>query len=129
MPTYMSLIKLTHQGVTSIGESPARLDAAREAMRAFGVEMKDFYLGMGQYDIIVVTEAPDDAAVAKALLSIAASGNVRSETMRVFREEEYREIVHAVQPAAAASPFAAFETIRQKLAESIEEVQRALHRE
>src|SRR5580693_5297874 len=121
MPTYISLIKLSHQGITSIRESPSRLEAAREVMRSFGGELKDFYFTMGQYDIVVISEAPDDMAVAKGLLAIGSAGNVRSETMRVFQESEYREIVGSL-PAAESQTVAALEAVRQKLAESIEEL-------
>lgn len=123
MPTYISLITLSHQGITSVSDSPSRLEAARETFRNFGAELKDFYFAMGRYDIVVVSEAPDDASVAKALLSIAAGGNVRSETLRVFNEGEYRDIVAAV-PSATSQTQAAFETVRQKLAESMDELQR-----
>jgi uncharacterized protein with GYD domain len=128
MPTYISLIKLSHQGITSIKESPSRLETAREIMRNFGAELKDFYFTMGQYDIVVVTEAPDDVAVAKGLLAIGSSGNVRSETMRVFKEDEYRQIVDAL-PAADSQTQAAFENVRQRLVESIEELQRVFRRD
>ena len=128
MPTYMSLIKLSHQGITSIKESPSRLEAAREVMRSFGGELKDFYFTMGQYDIVTVIEAPDDAAVAKALLTIGSSGNVRSETMRVFAEDEYREIVGAVRGAESPA-MNAIESVRQKLVESMDELQRVFRRD
>lgn len=123
MPTYISLIKLSHQGITSIKESPSRLEAAREVMRGFGGELKDFYFTMGEYDIVVISEAPDDMAVAKGLLSIASGGNVRTETMRGFREDEYREIVGSV-PVAESQTLAALDAVRQKLLESVEELQR-----
>ena len=128
MPTYISLIKLSHQGITNIKESPSRLEAAREAMRSFGGELKDFYFTMGQYDMVVISEAPDDMAAAKGLLAIGSAGNVRTETMRVFREDEYREIVGSV-PAAESQALAAFETVRQKLVESIDELQRVFRRD
>lgn len=128
MPTYISLIKLSHQGVTTIKESPSRLEGAREVMRSFGGELKHFYFTMGQYDMVVINEAPDDVAVAKGLLSIGASGNVRTETMRVFSEDEYREIVGSV-PASDTQTLAAFEAVRQKLVESMEELQRVFRRD
>ena len=128
MPTYISLITLSHQGITNIKESPSRLEAAREVMRSFGGELKDFYFTMGQHDIVVISEAPDDVAVAKGLLAIASTGNVRSETMRAFREDEYREIVGSV-PAAENQAFAALDAVRQKLIESVEELQRVFRHE
>ena len=129
MPTYISLIKLSHQGITTIKDGPSRLDSAREILRGFGAEMKDFYFTMGQYDIIVITEAPDDTTVAKGLLAIASGGNITTQTLRAFREDEYKEIVNAVQPMTEHPALAAVEIVRQKLVESLDELQRALRRD
>jgi uncharacterized protein with GYD domain len=96
MATYISLIKLTHQGITSIKDGPARLEAGKEALKAFGSELNAFYLTMGRYDIVAISEAPDDAAAAKVALAIGAAGNVTTETLRAFTEDEYREIVAAL---------------------------------
>ena len=96
MPTYISLIKLTHQGVTSIKEGPARLEAGKDTLKAFGSELKAFYLTMGRYDLITISEAADEMAAAKVALAIGSAGNVTTETLRAFTELEYREIVNAL---------------------------------
>jgi uncharacterized protein with GYD domain len=96
MPTYISLINLTHQGVTSIKEGPARLETGKETLKAFGSELKAFYLTMGRYDIVAISEVPDDMAAAKVALAISSAGNVTTETLRAFTEDEYREIVGAL---------------------------------
>lgn len=96
MPTYISLINLTPQGVTSIKEGPARLETGKETLKAFGSELKAFYLTMGRYDIVAISEAPDDMAAVKVALAISSAGNVTTETLRAFTEEEYREIVEAL---------------------------------
>ena len=80
----------------TIKDGPERLEASRQTLEAFGAEVKDFYLAMGQYDAVVVVEAPDDETVAKASLAIGSLGNVRIETLRAFTEEEYRGIVRAL---------------------------------
>jgi uncharacterized protein with GYD domain len=51
---------------------------------------------MGRYDMVVVAEAPDDEAMAKIALAISSGGAVRTETLRAFPEDEYREIVAAL---------------------------------
>jgi uncharacterized protein with GYD domain len=43
---------------------------------------------MGQYDAVVISEAPDDATVAKLALAAGGRGNVRTETLRAFDEDE-----------------------------------------
>jgi uncharacterized protein with GYD domain len=93
MPTYIAMLKWTQQGLQNVRQSPSRLDTARKGLEAAGVKLKDFYMVMGQHDMVLVVEAPDDASVAKAILATAASGAVSSETCRAFTEAEYRQIV------------------------------------
>ncbi len=93
MATYISLLKFTSQGIERIKESPARLDAAKQAFQAMGAELKEFYLVMGSYDIVIISEAPDDETVAKLALSIGSQGNIRTETLRAFTEDEYRKVI------------------------------------
>ncbi len=93
MATYISLFRYTHQGITSIKQAPGRVDAARQAYRALGAELKALYLVMGRYDFVALVEAPDDTVAAKAALALASRGNVSSETLRAFTEDEFRSIV------------------------------------
>ncbi len=93
MPTYISLINFTQKGVETIKDGGKRLDAARQAFRAAGAELKAFYLVMGQYDAVAISEAPNDDVVAKLVLTTAAMGNVRTTTSRAFTEDEYRKII------------------------------------
>ena len=96
MPTYIHLVQWTQKGIESVKESPDRLDAARRAARAVGGELKEFYLVMGRYDMVVMGEYPDDEAAAKIGLGIASGGSVRTETLRAFTEDEYRKIIAAL---------------------------------
>jgi len=93
MATYISLLKFTCLGIEKIKESPARLDAAKQAFQAMGAELKEFYFVMGSYDIVIISEAPDDETVAKLALSIGSQGNIRTETLRAFTEDEYKKII------------------------------------
>ncbi len=71
----------------------ARLDAAKEAYRRAGGELKALYMTLGQYDAVAIAELPDDATAARMALSIGAQGNIRTETMKAYPEAEYRKIV------------------------------------
>ena len=93
MPTYIALLNWTQQGVSKVGSSAKRLDAGRKALKKAGVEMKDVYLTMGRYDMVCVIEAPDDETYAKAILGLASQGNVSTETLKAFPEDQYRKIV------------------------------------
>lgn len=93
MATYVTLLRYTQQGITTIKDAPGRIEAARKTYRALGAELKAIYLVMGQYDFVAVIEAPDDATAAKASLALGSRGNVSSETLRAFAEDEFRSIV------------------------------------
>lgn len=92
MPTYIALLKWTSQGVAKINNSPKRLDAGRKAFKKMGVEIKDSFLTMGRYDLVCLMEAPDDETYAKAILSLGKQGNVSTETLKAFTEDQYRAI-------------------------------------
>lgn len=96
MPTYISLITYTQQGIENIKESPKRLDAAKKLLKDMGGELKDFYLTMGQYDIVVVAEAPSDDVMARFALAVGSLGNVRTTTLKAFPEAEYRKIIEGL---------------------------------
>jgi uncharacterized protein with GYD domain len=96
MPTYISLCRWTPQGCQKIKESPSRLDAARKAFDSLGVKLRDFYMTTGRYDMVIVCDAPDEMALAKAMLSVSSKGNIETETVRAFNEDEYRKVIAAL---------------------------------
>jgi uncharacterized protein with GYD domain len=96
MPTYISLIQYTQQGLQKIKESPGRLDAAKKAYEQAGGKLKDIYLIMGEYDIVAVAELPNDDAAAKLALTLGAMGNIRTRTSRAFTEAEYRKLIQSL---------------------------------
>lgn len=96
MPTYVSLLNYTHQGIQNIKDSPKRLDAAKKLLKGMGGELKEFYLTMGAYDIVVVAEAPSDEVMAKFALAVGSAGNVRTTTLKAFTEAEYRKIIQGL---------------------------------
>lgn len=93
MATYVCLASWTQKGIEAIKESPARLEAGKKFFREQGVELKQFFMTTGRYDMVLVIEAPDDATLAKALLAQAAKGGIRTETLRAYDEGEYRKII------------------------------------
>jgi uncharacterized protein with GYD domain len=92
MANYITLLRWTQQGAAKVKDSPKRLDAGRKAFKKFGVEIKDTYMTMGRYDLVCVIEGPDDDTVARALLSLGSQGNVQTETLKAWTEDEFRKI-------------------------------------
>jgi uncharacterized protein with GYD domain len=96
MSTYITLAKWTQQGVENVQDSPARLDAFKKLVQSLGGTVKEFFMVTGRYDMVLVLEAPDDAAMAKVALATASKGSVSTETLLAFTEEEYRKIIGAL---------------------------------
>jgi uncharacterized protein with GYD domain len=92
MPTYVTLIHYTEQGVKTYKELPSRLEETRKAGADVGAKLVAFYLTMGRYDAVVISEAPDDETIAKLALAAGGRGNVRTETLRAFTEDEAKSI-------------------------------------
>jgi len=93
MAKYIILVNWTDQGIRSVKESPKRLDAARALAKKHGAELKDFYMTMGEFDMVSHIDAPNDESVAKFILGLGGSGNVRTKTLKAFSEDEYRKII------------------------------------
>ena len=96
MPTYITLIRYTKQGVKTFKELSQRIEETKTAGEPVGAKLVGYYLTMGQYDAVAITEAPDDATIATLALAAGARGSVRTETMRAFTEEEAIEIAAAL---------------------------------
>jgi uncharacterized protein with GYD domain len=93
MAKYISLVKYTAKGIENVKESPNRLDAFKQLCESMGARMEGFYLTMGQYDIILIVDAPNPETAAKIVLTTTSGGAVSSETLAAFSEDEYRKIV------------------------------------
>jgi uncharacterized protein with GYD domain len=93
MPSYLSLVSLTDQGIRTVKDGPSRLDAAKEAIAAAGGRLIFFYFLMGEHDIAVLTEFPDDETAARVLLTLGSQGNLRTSTYKAFQESEYRALI------------------------------------
>jgi uncharacterized protein with GYD domain len=93
MPTYVVLTNFTREGAQTVKNSPARFEAGQSMLQQMGVEVKAHYWLMGRYDLLTILEAPDDAAISRFALTVGMQGNGRTETMRAFPIDEFREIV------------------------------------
>jgi uncharacterized protein with GYD domain len=93
MPTYITLVKWTDEGIKTVKDAPMRVRRARDTYKSVGGEMKDFYFVFGKYDMIAIAEVPSDEAMAKAVLMTARYGQASIETVKAFTEAEGYEII------------------------------------
>jgi uncharacterized protein with GYD domain len=93
METYIVLVNLTQQGITTIKGGPERIERFRQAVEAAGGTVVAWYLTMGRYDIVTVLQVPDAQTIAKLLLTTTAQGTIRTETLRAFTFDEAKAII------------------------------------
>lgn len=93
MPTYISLLNFTEQGIKDYKNALDRAKAAEEAIAAGGGSLRDVYYTMGAYDVVVVMDFPDDETATAFLLKLGSLGNVRSATMRAFSRDEMARVI------------------------------------
>jgi len=97
MPNYVMLATWTEQGMRAIDDSPKRIDTARKTLEEMGGHFISVYMTMGQYDLVITYDAPDDAVAARLSLMLGKLGNVRTVSMKAFPEEAYRQIVNTLR--------------------------------
>ena len=93
MGKYILLGNWTDQGVRDVKNTVKRSRAAREAFATMGVNAREWFFTLGQYDVVLTVDAPDDETLTRATLALAMSGNLRTTTLRGFGEKEMEAIV------------------------------------
>jgi len=93
MSTYIVLVKFTQKGMENIQDTTKRLEAARQLGKSLGGEITAAYYTMGQYDMVVIMEAPSNEAAMNGLLKTGSLGNVKTETLVAIPAEKVVEIM------------------------------------
>lgn len=93
MLNYIVLGTFTDQGIRAVKDTTKRADAAKELAGRFGVRMNDIYWTQGQYDLVTLCQAEDEAAIAAFGLALSSAGNVRFQTLRAFTRDEMNSIL------------------------------------
>lgn len=92
MATFISLVNFTDQGIRNVKESPNRAEVFKGLAAKMGLTVKSMYWTSGSYDLVLVTEGTDQAAMA-TLLSVGSLGNVRSQTLHAYSADEIKKII------------------------------------
>ena len=96
MATYIVLINYTDQGIRTIKQSRERRKAAIATAEKLGIKVKEAYLTMGAYDVVIVADAPNDEAMTTWALSVGSKGNIRTQTMQAYSADEMNKILAKV---------------------------------
>ncbi len=96
MVTCISLVNYTQKGIEDVKDSPKRLKRIKKAIKAEGGWVKAFFLTMGRYDAVYIIEARNDETIAKIMLTLGSAGNIKTETLKAFNEEEFVKIISSM---------------------------------
>lgn len=98
MPTYVSLMNWTEQGIGSVRDAVGRERTDAVAQR-FGARLERIYWTVGPYDLVGIIEAPDEESATAFLLEPGSYGNIRTTTLRAYDSDEMSRIIEKLGPA------------------------------
>jgi uncharacterized protein with GYD domain len=93
MATYILLGSFTDQGLRAVKNTTKRAEEVRALGKKIGVTVKDIYWTLGQHDVVVIVDAPDETAAAALSLSVGVFGNVRYQTIRALTAAEADKVL------------------------------------
>jgi uncharacterized protein with GYD domain len=97
LPVFVVLGNWTDQGIRKVAESPKRAKATHDMVKKAGGSMQLFYT-MGKYDFVAIIEVPKDEDVMAILLCLGSMGNIRTKTMKAWKESDAAKILTAPHP-------------------------------
>jgi uncharacterized protein with GYD domain len=93
MPTYVSLVNWTDQGMKNFRDTVHRAGDFRGLVQKNGGQVRQILWILGEYDVVGVVDFPDDESATATMLQLGALGNVRTTTMRAFDAEQMTAII------------------------------------
>jgi len=96
MGTYVTLINFTDQGVLHVKDTANRASHYKELAAKLGCTVKENYWTQGQYDVVSIVDAPDEASMTALAISVGKLGYVRTQTLRAYSAAELAPIMDKV---------------------------------
>ena len=81
MSVSLMLTSLTYAGRQALQDDPEILKAINKEVEYMGIKIIDQYALLGQYDIVLLLEAPSNEVVAKLAIRISARGHTQTLTL------------------------------------------------
>jgi uncharacterized protein with GYD domain len=85
------LTTLGPDGWATVRENPNRIREVTQEVEAMGLTVVAQYALLGQYDFLNVIEAPDEATMSKAAITLASRGTMRTTTYQAIAIDELIE--------------------------------------
>ena len=96
MPTYVTLVNWTDQGIRNVRDTMERSQRTEELAQKYNVRIEQIYWTVGPHDIVIIAEASDDESATAFLLELGSAGNVRTTTLRAYSREEMSGIIERI---------------------------------
>ena len=106
MPLYMVQFAYTAEASASLVKNPQdRSAAGRQAVEKLGGRLIGLYYCFGEYDVVAITEAPDDNAALAGAMAVMAPGHLKAvKTTKLFIVEEAMEAMRKAGSLAFQGP-------------------------
>ena len=89
MPTYLMLSTIGPEGAATLREHPRRIKEVNDEVAAIGVTVLAQYALLGEWDILNILDAPDDATVARMSIELSSRGTVKTQTIPAVPIDEF----------------------------------------
>lgn len=93
MTRYITLYQFTDQGIKNFQGTVERSKEATAGVAKMGGKILSVHWTIGPYDLVSVSEFPDEETATAFTLKLGAAGNVRTTTMRAFDADEMTRII------------------------------------
>jgi len=79
MPHYLQQVAYSHEGWSALVANPQnRIEAVRPAIEKLGGKIEAAWFSFGDYDVVVISELPDNVSAAGIAMAFAAGGACKS---------------------------------------------------
>jgi uncharacterized protein with GYD domain len=99
MAMFVVLGKLTDQGAKNVRNLHQNVKENMARGERLGIKIHGWYLTQGQYDFVVLAEAPDAETMLAQSAGVAGIGNSRSETLRAYTLDEADKVLQKLGSA------------------------------
>lgn len=90
---FVLLINWTDQGRNKIKEVSNRYNSLKIALEQAGGKIIGCYFTFGEYDQVIIIEAPNDETVMSLMLQTSEIGNAKTKTLKAFDIDEGLKII------------------------------------
>ena len=90
MAKYLIHASYTADGLKGLQKDKAsgRRDAVRQLLDGVGGKLESMYYALGEDDVVIIADLPDNVAASTLSLTVSASGLVRTRTTALLTIEE-----------------------------------------